>query len=74
MTNKYTIARDPPIMIADCGNSKRYVGKRKPTCGDGTGCQECWVIYFARLGKRIERQELYKEQARKYIEETFEAE
>ena len=32
-------------IIADCGNSKRYKGKRQPRCLDGIGCGKCWDKY-----------------------------
>lgn len=32
-------------MIA-CKSSKRYVGKRKPRCNAGVGCELCWRKYW----------------------------
>ena len=39
-------------ITADCGNSKRYKGKRQPGCLDGIGCNRCWDKYSAQMTRK----------------------
>jgi len=47
---KEVLAIAPVVLVDDCGAVKknRYIGKKRPRCSGGLGCNTCWAQYASK--------------------------